>query len=514
MPALTPERLGLQNRLLNAAIVGKLVTADTPAEQVIVTTEPYGDMATALVVYNTVGADNVSRRVSRRVRYRRKPLTDLLAALQDGPLNWSYDETVSEAVNQSRLNNAVAQVSPQFSGCSLVIVSREQPNQLAVSAANCPVFFGNGPIPISAPSNDALMRWNFASSVYHPETHTATVATTPQTIEVNGQSFPVHRCLWTGDLRGDEALHIFIPQSQVSQYFQTLCLISVKPRSQIAYTQCVRLASSLSSSTEVVSGDRITGQVEYPFGDDGREGHLVLTPAQGSYVQVYGRSLLSGINRLSLWRSTNMAISENDDHEFDVQIEFISLDAPISELQVDVKIEPFDETIVIDNFEPELINASYSYDYLIFSGFGMLDSDGDGVGDIQGGQMQWAISDDRRCRIVVPEGLSVGQSIEVALSDGPFDPANADLPTVRILSTANGLTMEDVNGAFPPQPVNMGEIVFVSADSSYRALMVKNGNATDLLPGNDYPLDPRITVRVKDPSQVGLPPVQITFVPF
>lgn len=514
MPALTPERLGLQNRLLNAAIIGKLVADDTPAEQLIVTTEPYGDMATALVVYNVVGADNVSRRVSRRVRYRRKPLTDLLAALQDGPLNWSYDETVSEAVNQSRLNNAVAQVSPQFSGCRLVIVSREQPNQLAVSAANCPVFFGNGPIPISAPSNDPLMRWNFASSVYHPETHTATVATTPQTIEVDGQSFPIHRCLWTGDLRGDEALHISIPQAQLSQYFESFCSISVKPRSQIAYTECVRLASSLSGATEVVSGDRINGQIVFTFGDNGREGHLVFTPRSGNYVKVYGRGLIGGINRLSRWKDTDIAISENDDHEFDVQIEFISLDAPISELQVNVKIEPFDEAIVIDNFEPELINASYSYDYLIYSGFGLLDSDGDGVADVHGGQMQWAISNDRRCRIVVPEGLSVGQTIEVALSDGPFDPANTDLPTVRILSTANGLTMEDVNGAFPPQPVNMGEIVFVSADSSYRCLVVNDSSVTAPLPREEPPLDPRITVRVKDPNNVGLPPVQITFVPF
>lgn len=512
MSALTPERLDLQNRLINSTISDRMVGNDVTAEQLIVTTEPYGDMATALAVYNSVGGDGVSRRISRRVRYRRKPLTDLLAALQDQPLNWSFDSALSDAENKSRLNAAVVQVSAEFAGCKLEIVSHSEPNLVAVSGANCPVFFGNGPIPVSAPSEDALARWNFGSSTYHPGSHSVTVETTPQTIVVDGQNNSVHRCVWSGDLRNDEMLTLSISQDQLEDYAQMLCSILVKPKSASSYNDFVTLASSLSSKTRVGVGDRFNGQTTWEIGDTGRQGIVVLSSRQSpNSMIVYGRSFLTGINKWSLWDYTSMSPMSPEDQEFDIEVEFLSISSPISGLQVEARIQPFDEMAVTNRFDPILTNATYEWPNLEYDGTGLLDTDGDNVPDTYGARLEWPISDDRTCQIRMPEWMTAGQAIRVTLSDGPYDPANTDLPCIEIVSTGGGYVMQDTAGISTPQYVGIEEIVYISADVSYNALSCHNGVYTNILPGNQYPVDPRITVTVTDPDNVGSQSFDVTF---
>lgn len=514
MTALTPERLDLQNRLINSSLLGRLIGASSQVSQTIITTEKSGDVANALVVYTNTDDNGVQYQVSRRIRYRRKPLTELLAVLTD-PINWSYDYAISLEMNQTRLNGAIALAFPEFSGCKLEITQEPAWGQVLVSGANCPVFFGNGQIPYAAVVPNGLMRWNFGSSTYDPQANEITVITTPQNIYVGGAYFPVHRAVFSGDLLTNESLHLTIPQEQIDQYAQVMCFVQVKAKSQPAYIEYASLASSMASETKAGIGDRFDGSgLLAEFGSTGRQGELVFVPQGGQYMNVYGRGKIAGINRWNLWKYVSMVTGQPEGTEYDFEVEVIGIGSPVSTLKISAQIKPSDSVDVDNIFNPTLTNATYEYGSLHYNGEGLIDSDGDDIPDVRGAQLQWPISDDRRCRIVMPETMPVGQSISVTLSDGAVNPMTPGLPTIKITSTSEGYVMQDTAGLSASQPVAIEAILLISADSSYQALSCTNGVGTVLLPGNGYPSDPRITVTVIAGPTEEVPSIQVSFVTF
>lgn len=520
MSAPTAARIEIQDQIINRKLIGRLIDSTVPvASRLVLTTAESGPAASLQITYDGFDSKGNPKVFTRRMKYNREPLSQI-AEVSEEPVAWVYDNERTTAQNNASLNQAVAAMDINFKGCNLHIEDATVVGQTLVSTAQCPVFYGQGIIQTSSEVAGAYTRMSFESSVYDPEDQVVMINTQPAVVSVEGQNYPVHRAIWTGDLKGSEKLRIKTHPDAFFLMLQTMSSIRVKPKNAPDYSMgsADRLFNfyiglsepcTLDGINAIGQGNPASTAPRVQFGVSGQTAieFIIARNEIEETVDIWVRPTLYTTTTDVYRRYTLVANPGNQDVDFEIQ--HLSITASMSDIPLILECGEFD---LPNEYHPQVTGGTYVDGVLTMSADGTIDMDGNGTSDYSGVMLNKVAVSERKVYLTVPD-LGVNDKIVLNIADGSAAYMAPGASSLVIENTGSGLVLRKLSETTGPA-LTVGEELEGGISSDWRSIGAGATNwvGSDAINTSYYPANPVFTVAYYTTGGSTLPPLTVRLV--